>query len=235
MMARTDFNGFPRECVKFYTELKKNNTKSWFDEHKGDFEQHVIAPACDYVSEMGRALKKISPGIVADPRVNKSIFRPYRDIRFSKDKTPYKTHLGIFFWEGELSKMDCSGYYFHLEPPILMLGVGNHCFSKQLLELYRESVVDPKYGKALVKALKDVQARGDYRIGEKQYKKVPRGYDKDHQNANLLLLGGLTTAFETHIPDELHSKDIVDYTLEKFKDMSPIHTWLLEMTRRLKK
>jgi len=64
---------------------------------------------------------------------------------------------------------------------------------------------------------------------------TPCGYDKDHQNANLLLLGGLTTAFETHIPDEFHSKDIVDYTLEKFKDMSPIHTWLLEMTRRLKK
>ncbi|MCX5862175.1 MAG: DUF2461 family protein [Deltaproteobacteria bacterium] len=57
---------------------------------------------CGSPYEMGRALKKMSPLVVADPRVNKSIFRAFRDTRFSKDKTPYKTHLGIFFWEGEL-------------------------------------------------------------------------------------------------------------------------------------
>jgi uncharacterized protein (TIGR02453 family) len=235
MTAQAYFNGFPKECVTFYTELQKNNTKTWFNEHKREYEQFVMAPACDFVGEMGNALKTLAPSIVADPRVNKSIFRPYRDIRFSKDKTPYKTHLGIFFWEGHLAKMDCPGFYFHLEPPMVMLGVGNHCFSKHILELYRDSVVDPKFGKALAKAVQKVQSKGDYEIGEKQYKKVPRGYDKNHENADLLLMGGLTAAFSTQIPEALHSKDFIHYALEKFKDMSPIHTWLLEMIGRLKK
>lgn len=235
MASKSHFNGFPKECVTFYTELQKNNTREWFTEHKGDFEKFVMAPACDFVGEMGNALKTLSPGIVADPRVNKSIFRPYRDTRFSKDKTPYKTHLGIFFWEGSLAKMDCPGFYFHLEPPIVMLGVGNHCFSKQLLELYRESVVDPKLGKALAKAVKQVQSKGAYEIGEKQYKKVPRGYDKNHENAELLLMGGLTAAYSTPLPDALYSSDFIGYALEKFRDMAPIHTWLLEIIGRLKK
>lgn len=234
MTPQTNFNGFPAECVEFYNELRKNNSKVWFDAHRSDFEQYVMTPARDFVSEMGLALKKISPGIVADSRFNKSIFRPFRDVRFSKDKTPYKNHLGIFFWEGRLAKMDCPGYYFHLEPPNLMLGVGNHCFSRPILELYRESVVDPKYGKSLAKALQDIRAKGEYSIGIKEYKKVPRGYDKDHKNADLLLFGGLAAAFETNIPNEFYSKDIVDYSLEKFRDMSSIQKWLLEMIGRLK-
>ncbi len=234
MPAESTFNGFPKEAVEFYTGLAKNNNKEWFAAHKSDFEKFVMAPARDFVYEMGKLLHWIAPNVVADPRVNKSIFRPYRDTRFSKDKTPYKTHLGIFLWTGTLPKMDCPGYYFHLEPPIVMLGVGNHCFSKAVLQVYRDSVVDPKLGPALAKAVRAVRKHGDYEIGEKQYKKIPRGYDKEHENAEFLLYGGLTAHIATDIPKEFYSKDLLDYSFERFKDMSPIQKWLSQVIESMR-
>lgn len=235
MAVKSGFNGFPRGSVTFYAELSENNSKQWFDARKDDFEKLVIQPARDFVFEMGKTLKKISPGIIADPRVNKSIFRPYRDIRFSKDKSPYKTHLGIFLWEGDRPKMECPGYYLHLEPPHFMLGVGIHCFSKPLLEQYRESVVDPKHGRALAEALEQVKRKGEYSIGVKHYKKTPRGYDSGHENAELLLYNGLSGALMRDIPDEFYTEKLIDYCFEKFKDMSPIQKWLLDMIGRVEK
>ncbi len=120
----TSFEGFSPKTIAFFNTLKKNNSKEWFNAHKQDFTNHVMEPAKTFVTEMGKALKTLSPDIIAIPLVNKSIFRIYRDVRFSPDKSPYKTHLGIFFWEGGRPKMECSGYYFHLEPPNVYLGAG---------------------------------------------------------------------------------------------------------------
>ena len=229
MKTTSQFRGFPEECVNFYKGLSSNNTKEWFDAHKPDFEKYVLAPARDFVYHMGVRLATITPGIVADPRVNRSIFRPYRDTRFSKDKTPYKTHLGIFMWVGPLAKMDCPGYYFHLEPPILMLGAGNHCFSKPLLELYRDAVVDEEQGPALRKALRAIRKKGDYEIGVKHYKQVPRGYDKNHPNVDLLLFNGLVASTSVPIPQDFYSSTIVDFAFERFQGMSPLVKWLVRM------
>ena len=98
------------------------------------------------------------PGVVADPRTNGagSIFRIYRDTRFSKDKRPYKTYLGILFWQGRGKKMENPGFYFHLEPKGLMLGAGTYTFMKQGLEAFRKAVVHRTRGPALAKAVKKV-------------------------------------------------------------------------------
>ncbi len=113
------------------------------------------------------------------------------------------------------------------------MAVGNHCFSKPLLEQYRDSVVDEEQGPALSRAVNAVKRRGNYEIGEKHYKKTPRGYDPTHENAEFLLYNGLTAFVSTPIPEELYSRDILDYCLMKFKDMQPIHTWLLHMINRM--
>ena len=87
MADNNNFRGFPKECVQFFTELEKNNNKHWFETHRKDYEEYVLNPARQFVLTMGERLKKISPGIVADPRIDKSIFRIYRDTRFSKNKS----------------------------------------------------------------------------------------------------------------------------------------------------
>ena len=235
MAGKSSFKGFPHECVQFYSELAKNNSREWFGEHKADFNQYVLEPAQDFIFEMGKLLKKLSPKIIADPRLDKSIFRPYRDTRFSKDKAPYKTHLGIFFWEGNRPKMECPGYYFHLEPPTLFLAAGTHCFSKSLLEAYRDSVVDPQHGKELVKAVKRVVKNPNYAVGGKHFKKTPRGYDASPENAELLLHNGLYAMTEAEIPSEFHSDEILDYCFKRFEIVSPIHEWLVAMVGRVGK
>ena len=234
MPTKTSFAGFPPECVRFYNDLAANNNREWFAEHKAEFETFVMAPARDFVFEMGGLLKKLSPGIVADPRPDKSIFRYYRDTRFSKDKAPFKTHLGIFFWEGNRPKMECPGYYFHLEPPNLFLAAGMHCFSKPLLGEYRDSVVDPRYGAQLMAAVESIQAHPGYEVGGTHYKKTPRGYDPGHENAKLLLHNGLWSEVAEAIPSEFYTRDVLSHCFERFKNMAPIFEWLKEMIGRVK-
>jgi uncharacterized protein (TIGR02453 family) len=232
MPGSSAFSGFSKQTVEFYTQLKKNNNKSWFEEHKSDYETYVMTPARDFVVAMGERLEKLSPNIHADPRVNKSIFRIYRDTRFSKDKTPYKTNLAMWWWEGEGPRMECSGYYIHIEPPNLMLGVGIYMFPRDMLKTYRDSVVSPIYGPALQQAIEEVSRQEKYSIGDKHYKRVPRGYDPDHENAELLLYNGLHAGFETDIPRVFYSEDLLDYCFDIYNDLYPIHKWLMEMTER---
>ncbi|MFQ5752750.1 MAG: DUF2461 domain-containing protein [bacterium] len=227
------FNGFPERGVKFFVELAENNNKMWFNQHKNEYENDVLAPARAFVFEMGKRLKKISPRVNADPRINKSLFKIHRDTRFSQDKTPFKTHLGIMFWEGAGPRMECSCYYFHLAPPNLMLGVGIYMFPKPLLEQYRSSVVHPKYGKALIKAINQGTQDGTFKLGGRYYKKTPRGFDPNHEHAEYLLYRGLHVGTESNIPEELYSSQIIGYCFEKFQKLAPVHNWLVAMTERV--
>jgi uncharacterized protein (TIGR02453 family) len=222
------FHGFPRALVAFYEDLAYNNNRAWFNEHKDVYKEYVIAPAQDFVRAMGERLRALAPDVVADTRATGagSIFRIYRDTRFSKDKTPYKTFLGIFFWEGQRKKTENSGFYFHLEPSRLMLAAGVHVFPRPLLEVYRDAVVDPDHGPALVQAVAQVAASGPYQVGERHYKRVPRGYDPNHENADYLLHNGLFASIESDVPEELFTEECLDYCLERFRDMAPIHAWL---------
>jgi uncharacterized protein (TIGR02453 family) len=228
------FNGFSKKVITFYKELTRNNNKEWFEAHKADYKNHIITPAQQFVLAMGDRLRTISPGVVADTRTNGagSIFRIYRDTRFSQDKSPYKTFLGIFFWEGNRKKMESSGFYFHLEPEKLMLGVGIYMFSKPMLKTYRDAVVHPDHGMRLLEAVESVTVTGEYQIGGKHYKRVPRGYDSDHKNAEFLKFNGLHAFIEGDIPEELYSTDLLDYCFETFREMVPIHQWLLTVMEK---
>lgn len=226
------FRGFSKETIDFFYNLKQNNDKSWFDSHKKDYEAYVLKPAKAFVVTMGERLKSLSPDINAVPKFNKSLFRIYRDTRFSLDKSPYKTYMGIFFWEGKRPRMECSGFYFHLEPPKLILGVGIYMFPRDLLDRYRNSVVDPEYGEQLSDILNKTSRKKGYELGGKHYKRVPAGYDASHPNAELLLHNGLYLGQETDIPDELYSSSLIDYCWKRFHPLAPLHRWLVWMTAR---
>ena len=220
-----DFNGFSKELVQFFKKLEKNNAKHWFDEHRNEYEAHVLFPSQEFVVAMGRRLRNIAPEVNAIPKVNQSLFRINRDTRFSKDKRPYKTYMGIWFWEGDRKRMECSGFYFHQEGDRLMIGTGIHTFTKPLLDLYRKAVVDKKLGGELRAAVNKVAGKG-YTVGAKHYKRIPRGFDESHPNAEFLLFNGLHASLDDKIPKQFYSKTIVDYTFEHHKNMAPIHQWL---------
>ena len=222
----SEFKGFPKEMITFFEDLKTNNSKDWFNENKKMYEDYVKRPSEEFVMARGEKLIRISPGIMAIPKVNQSLFRLNRDTRFSKDKTPYKTNLGIWFWAGKRKRMECSGFYFHFGDGKLMLGAGIHRFTPELLKRYREAVVDKKNGPLLTKAVNQVSKKG-YIIGVKHYKRIPRDYDANHERAQFLLYNGLTAMIEEKIPKEFNSSSIDEYAFSHFKNMSPLHQWLI--------
>jgi len=226
-MSKTSFKGFSKEATQFFKGLEKNNNKKWFEANRREYEANVLEPSREFVVEMGKRLQKISPGVHAEPAVNKSLFRLNRDVRFSKDKSPYKTHMAIFFWEGSKKRMECPGYYFHLDSKNLILGTGMYMFPKEILGKYRDAVVDGKIGEELTRAVVKVE-KGGYSVEGTHYKKVPRGFDPEHKRAGLLKYNGLYTMWETKIPKEIHSETCIDFCLEKYKGMSPIQKWLVK-------
>jgi uncharacterized protein (TIGR02453 family) len=232
MNPAPDFTGFSQKSLSFFKELAGNNNKMWFDQHRADYEHQVLDPARDFIGALGDRLKTIVPGIQADPRVNKTLFRINRDTRFRHDKTPYKTHLALWFWEGPRPRMECSGFYFHLEPSKLLLGVGLYCFPRDLVDAYRQSVVHPREGKTLSRVVSSFREKGIYTVGGQHFKKTPSGYDAGHPNAEFLLYKGLHAGVEWPVPAEVFSPNLVDFCFDHFKQMLPLHRWLLALTQR---
>jgi uncharacterized protein (TIGR02453 family) len=229
MVDADEFKGFSKKTVAFFRDLAANNNREWFAARRSDYDENVLRPARAFVVAMGRRLQRLTPGINASPRPDGSLFRIYRDTRFSQDKTPYKTHMGIFFWEGKGPRMECSGYYFHLEPPRLMLGGGLYMFSRPLLERFRKAALDPEYGDELAAAAKKITSRPGFSLGGAHYKRLPPGTDPAHPNAGLLLHNGLYAGWEADIPAEFYSPSLIDFCLEKFRPVEPLHRWLNDL------
>lgn len=220
------FGGFPKGTAKFLTALAKNNDRAWLQKNRKAYDEDLIEPALAFVEAMGPKLQKISRGIQADPKVGGSVMRMNRDTRFSKDKTPYKTHLDIFFWEGDKKGWDRPGFFFRFQPPKLMVGAGIHGFDKPLLTAFRAAVMDAKKGAALVKAIAAVEKAGAT-VGGLHYKKVPTGLPADHPRAELLRYQGLHAGFDAKAPAEMNGPEFIDWCAAKWKAMSPLHEWLL--------
>ncbi|GJM16545.1 MAG: TIGR02453 family protein [Thermodesulfobacteriota bacterium] len=226
MTDKIGFKGFSNKTLKFFKDLEENNTRQWFEENRVIFEKNVMEPAQEFVMEMGERLKPLCPKIVAIPKTDKSIFRIYRDVRFSKDKTPYKTHLGIFLWEGPRKKLGNPGFYLQLDKSQILIAGGIYQLPNELVKPYRDAVSDSKRGTEVAKILKKITKNSSYKLGGSHYKRVPRGYDPDSPNAELLLHNGLYLYYEGAVPKEVYSSDFLDYALGVFKDIMPLHIWI---------
>jgi uncharacterized protein (TIGR02453 family) len=229
MTEPASFRGFTKDTVRFYTELTINNNREWFARNKDLFEREVIGPAKLFVVALGGRLKTIAPGLLAVPAVNKSIFRIYRDTRFSLDPTPYKTNLGIYFWEGAHAKMEAPGFYFQLEPPHILFGGGMYQIPESLLVRYRRAVVDPKRGGELRRIVDGIRRLPGFEIGGETYKRVPAGFDPAHPGAELLKRKGLWAGCEMRVPEEFYTAALVDFCFERYEKMAPLYRWMLKL------
>jgi uncharacterized protein (TIGR02453 family) len=217
-----EFTGFPPAAPRFFRALARNNDKTWFEAHRADYEAAVLEPARAFVVALGAKLARDVPGLNADPRTDRSIFRLHRDIRFSPDKSPFKTHLGVLWWEGVGHKLESAGFYFQLDGKGIYLGDGFYQFTRGALAAYREMVLDPKAGPALQRAVREVEKRG-YTVGGEQTQRVPRGCDPEHPRAELLRRKGLYAGIGLGLPPELHGPELVDLVHGHFKAMLPLH------------
>jgi len=225
------FEGFSAEAVFFLKNLKENNNREWFLARKKDYNKKVLKPASDFVVEMGELLQKNSPGIQADPKVNRSISRIYRDTRYSSEQEPYKTYLGIWFWQGVRKVNESPGYYFELRPDQLYLSVGIRSFSRKILHNYREAVANPKSGEKLVSIVEKIRENPDYQVSREYYKRIPEGYQLQGKREELIRFNSLLASIEMPIPSELYNRNLLKLVFQIFKDFSPIHNWLSEYVR----
>jgi len=221
------FEGFTRGTIPFLVGLAMNNEREWFEAHRSEYEADVMEPAKRLVVALGNRIRKFAPKIQFEPKVNGSIFRINRDTRFSKDKTPYKTHLALWFWEGGTDGWGDSGFYFRLEPGVLILGAGRHGFEPDALAKLRRDIADAKKGASLEKAIAKVEKAG-YDLNEPAYKRVPKPYPPDHPRAELLKHGGLHVGLHTKVPRELTSASFADFCAKHFEKLVPVHRWLVD-------
>ena len=224
------FKGFGPATTGFLAGLSADNTKDWFEAHRADYDAHYIEPAKDFITAIGPGLRAIAPGVQAVPKVNGSIFRINRDVRFSKDKTPYKDHLDLWFWEGE-RKTAVSGFFFRLTKDALILGAGAHMMGPDRLKAWRAAVADPGARAGLIGAVEAVEAAG-LPLNGSTYKRPPQGWVATGDRGDALVLHSAvyTDATGPH-PASLGTAGFVDHCLGVFERAAPLHRWLVGTLR----
>ena len=170
---------FKPALFKFLRDLVRNNQREWFKANQDRYVESVKEPALRFITDFGPYLHKISPHFNADPRpVGGSLFRIYRDTRFSKDKSPYKTHAGLHFRHEAGKDAYTPGFYLHLEPGNVFVGVGIWHPDNPTLKRIRDAIVaDPAHWKRASggkRFLAQYEVRGD------RLKRPPRGYEQGH-------------------------------------------------------
>lgn len=179
----TQFSGFPEAGFRFLRALKRNNRREWFLEHKPVYDAEVRAPMEMFVEDIGARLGRMAPEFVAHPKT--SIYRIYRDTRFSHDKTPYKTHIAAVFPHRDLGKHQGAGFYVHVSPDEVFAGGGLYRPEPRDLLTIRLRLLDD------YASFRRIVARRQFRemFGElsgEQLQRTPRGFPPDHPASDLL-------------------------------------------------
>lgn len=170
---------FEPDLLKFIRDLGGNNNREWFESHRAKYEQVMLEPALEFIEAFAPSLHGISPHFVASARRSGgSLFRINRDIRFSKDKSPYKTHLGIQFRHEQSKDVHSPGYYLHIEPKASFVGVGIwHPEPKTLLAIREAIADDPAAWKRAAhgKKFEDV-----FELEGESLQRPPKGFEQEH-------------------------------------------------------
>jgi uncharacterized protein (TIGR02453 family) len=180
---KNSFSGFPREGIKFLTQLKKNNDREWFTPRKATYEEKLRLPMLELVAAVHREMVRFAPNYVGEPM--KCVYRVYRDTRFAKDKTPYKTHVGALLWRNGTEKNAAASYYFSVSPEEVEVAGGLYSPEREGLLAVRQRIAsDAPAFRATFEGRKVKKLMGDL-YGEPMTR-VPKGFDPEHPAADLL-------------------------------------------------
>ena len=231
-----EFKGFPKKALTFLNSIKKNNNKEWFEAHRTEYETLILNPSRLFVVEMGEHLQALEPTINAEPKINKSLYRIYRDTRrMGANKAPIKHRIGVIFWQGNTKRMQSSAFYMHFSPDELYVAVGVRWFEKPMLDAFREYIKNDAKRNELAQILKAIKAKDKgYTHLEKGYKRYPRGFDATMENVDLSLYKGMAT-FKLLDPKLItDGEKLIDTLYTIFEDMHPLQQFMYEVSLRVK-
>jgi uncharacterized protein (TIGR02453 family) len=206
------FAGFPVAALDFYDDLELDNTRSFWAAHKGVWEQSVRDP-----------MMALTAGLAEEFGPAK-VFRPYRDVRFAKDKTPYKTHQGAF-----VAADPATGWYVEISAPGVRVGAGFYDASGNRLAAIRAAIADDRTGPALERLLRGLERRGWTRGGER-LKTAPRGWVADHPRIDLLRHRSLLMGLHYGFDEVIHSAALLDRVRRDWRAARPLVEWLVTAT-----
>ena len=197
------FRGWKAEALEFFDGLEADNSKTYWERNRSTYDELVRAPMEALVAELA-------------PKGEGKIFRPYRDVRFSKDKSPYKTNIAATVGDG----------YVHLDANGLAAGAGMWEMAPDQIERYREAVDDDRSGKKLERIVADARKAGATITSHGELKTVPRGYPKEHPRAELLRYKGIIAWREWPAGAWLGTAKAKDRLVEFFRLTRPLTGWL---------
>lgn len=219
------FNGFPAELFGFLRALAENNNRDWFNDNKIDYEEFIVEPVTGFVTAIATPLEAISQNFVADPRRSGgSMFRIYRDTRFSRDKRPYKTNVGCHFRHVAGKSAHAPGFYLHLQPGNVFVGAGIWKPDGPALEKIRNAIVEyPDKWEAAFSDRRLWQRFGE--IEGEHLKRAPRGFDADHVHVEHLKMKSF---FIHQSLDEAlaTSPELIDEVIAAYTDSVPLVRFL---------
>lgn len=222
----TAFKGFLDADGKFFKALAKKNEREWFQAHKAEFEEGWNAPMKLLLAEVRDAIDgAYAHSDLDDPKV----FRIYRDVRFSKDKSPYKTHIGGFIplKRGGKKVTDLPmALYFHVGATETFGAAGHYMMEPESLERFRAAVADAKRGKELEKILASLAKKGFAADSHDSLKRVPKGYAPEHPRAEMLKRKGLTVGFPSVPKGMLATPKLKKWLADSCKTAAPLVEWL---------
>lgn len=208
-------NSLIATAQKFYAALSDNNAKTWWDENRGTYDATLKPAAQQLCDDMTPILSQIT----GEP-VKSKLFRPHRDVRFSKDKTPYKTHLHMM-WQLDTPARQNPVFFFGIGTDYVTAGAGLMGFEKPMLEDWRKFVdLDTK---RITQIIGDAQAKG-YGLREPALKRIPSAYPSDHPAGALLRMKGVVASKDIGHPDDIQAA-----LKSAFQDLAPLNALLLQI------
>ena len=217
------FKGFDRDAVAFLHELAAEQDREWFAANKQRYEERWVEPMTALLEDIkARTAKAYAPIKLTPPK----LFRIYRDTRFSKDKSPYKTHVAGWIGAGSSGAL-----YVHFGIDEEFVGVGTYFFEDKQIGRWRKLVADDKTGKPLAALVTKLRKSGYTVGGHDDYKKVPKPFDPEHPRAEFLKMKGLTGGFPEMPKGMLHRPELADWLVKHAKATAPLVVWLARNIR----
>ncbi len=223
------FAGFPEEGIRFLRRLKRNNHRDWFAAHREEYESYVRLPMLSLISSLQGPFRRFAPEYDLHPK--RSMFRIYRDVRFSTDKSPYKTHVAAHFvLRGKPKGVAGSGYYLHIEPGEVFLGGGIYMPDPRQTKSIRQAIADSP--DEFLGIINDKSFRRLFgKLEGERLRRVPAGFPPDHSLAEWLRLKQFFVGLSW--PDRTcRREDFVEKAAKIFRAATPLVRFLNKALQR---